>query len=550
MSYNRNINSDNLHYDKLYEDSNLRQFSGNRHTNNVNRRVMERDVIFNRDEDRQFGLLSDSNMGSNLVNSNSVDNSVNNSRLRSRSDIGEITGQQISVSEMEQGMPARSLMTNTDNRSKHMNSIEEQRQMYNPNLDFDLFDHQPQNNVEYFDPSSFNNNSNFSNINNPDNLLTKSERLTPTLRTIFNINNFSWDLLNSFNTILGGKKNLITSPYCVLMLLTTLYRGSSGETEDEFMNVLNLQDKKVAFSTIQNIHAEVCKSPSIKLSNSVYVPKRFPISKRFIEYVRRVANIDLINPNKPEQEAVKMNSTVIRSTNNSLNDVIEPNMINQNTCIMLVSTIYFYSSWRYPFNKSMTKADTFYSSNKRSVPMMHQVGENHKYFEDTTNQVIELDYSDNNLCMGIILPKRHTKIINITDEQYKHYLSKLVLTKINNLKVPRFTQKSKLKMDSLLKKIGMRELFINADLSEMTPTKDIIYVSDIIQQAVVTLIEEGFETGISNSSNSNNSVNRVMTYSRSRSDQDKEVDFIANHPFAFYIRHKTTNVVLFTGCYN
>jgi serpin B len=542
MSYNRNNKATRQDFDRLNEDSKLDQFSDN-HSSNVDRRVMERGGMFNTDSNNnRSDTFNESSMGSNSFSSNPGYNrgsSFNNPN----SSVGEITGQHISVSDLEQGMPARSFMDNSNRDPRErVEDVEQQRRTYNPNLDFDLFDHEPQTNVSYYDPSSFSNDSNFSNINNSDQLLTRDQRLTPVTKMVTTINSFSWEVLNNFNSILKGKKTLIMSPLSILQPLMILYRGSSGSTEQEFQKVLSFQDKNTSFAALQQINTDLKKSSSMLVSNTVYIPKRFPISKRFIEHVKHTGSIDLLNTNKPDQEAARINDRVRRETKNMIKSIIEPSMINQNTCMILLNTIYFFSRWKSPFNKNMTRQEEFFSSaNKRPVYMMHQKEESHRYFEDAGHQVIELDYSDREFCFGAILPRKSPPVLVTPHEQYEYYVSKLRPTQIDNLKLPRFSQQSKLKVDSLLKKMGMRDLFIDADLSEMTPTKDIVYVSDIIHQAVIILNEEGTEAS---------AATAMMLSKNSAGPTSRKVNFIANHPFTYYIRHKSTNSLVFVGSFN
>ena len=164
--------------------------------------------------------------------------------------------------------------------------------------------------------------------------------------------------------------------------------------------------------------------------------------------------------------------------------------------------------------------------------MMHQQHCMFKYYEDSMNQILEMDYSDVEYTFGIILP-RYGSEMSLTHEQYEYYISQLIPTHIHDLQMPKFKQQSRFKIDNLFKKMGFRDIFTNADFSDITPSNNILYVSDIIHQAVVIINEDGDSF---NKNKINNTSKRV-------------INVIANHPFIYYIRYIPTNTILIVGYY-
>lgn len=102
--------------------------------------------------------------------------------------------------------------------------------------------------------------------------------------------------------------------------------------------------------------------------------------------------------------------------------------------------------------------------------------------------------------------------------------------------LPRFKLEIKYELNSLLKSLGMTDVFhqSKADLSGISPAKG-LYVSKVIHKSYVDVNEEGTEAAAATGDNF------VMKRLPLRA------QFMANHPFLFFIRHTGTNTILFCG---
>ena len=210
-------------------------------------------------------------------------------------------------------------------------------------------------------------------------------------------------------------------------------------------------------------------------------------------------------------------------------------LISRNSSILLLTTTHFRSMWKIPFDKHRTlEKANFYDFNGKlkMVPMMRQNDHIFDYYEDNINQVIELDYEFDEFSMGIVLPKQRSKL-SLSHEIFEYYVSQLRPTHIRILYLPKFQQSSKFKIDNLFQKLGFNELFINGDFSEITPSNEHLYVSDIVHQSIVTIDE------------SYNGKN----VPRPNKTPTNAINFEANHPFIYYIRYKPTNTVVLSGYY-
>uniref|UniRef100_A0A8D2B006 Serpin family B member 11 n=1 Tax=Sciurus vulgaris TaxID=55149 RepID=A0A8D2B006_SCIVU len=102
--------------------------------------------------------------------------------------------------------------------------------------------------------------------------------------------------------------------------------------------------------------------------------------------------------------------------------------------------------------------------------------------------------------------------------------------------VPRFKLEIKYELNSLLKSLGMTDIFnqAKADLSGMSPDRR-LYLSKVIHKSYVDVNEEGTEAAAA--SGDSIAVKRLPIRDR----------FLANRPFLFFIRDICTKMILFGG---
>jgi serine protease inhibitor len=270
-------------------------------------------------------------------------------------------------------------------------------------------------------------------------------------------------------------------------------------------------------------------------SSLVLTPGSLPINQAFTQYVKNIGQILPFNLSRPTEEISRINSIIGKYTKSTIKNMIsnDTKLINDNTNIILLTTAYYRGKFKIPFSRNNIQQSPFKGLNGgRYVPMLRQRDSIHRYYEDATNKIIELDYTDGDFAMGIILPKVQSRL-HLSHEMYEYYVSQLAPTYIGNLAIPKFQQSSKFKIDNIFKSMGMIETFMNADFSEITPSNEVLYISDIIHQSVITVEE---------------SDSNVRTPRPTRASTNPK-DFIADHHFIYYIRYLPVNVVVLNGYY-
>lgn len=514
--YPRNINVMGDARNKI----NFDQFSHD-YVPGINRRMMEREAMFNHDT-----KITPVDM--NSMRNPTIPNHNPTSRLNSG--LGEITGQQFDPEQMSQGMPMRSYIRD-DSKTRYTDAHNSEP-IYNPQLDFDLFESKPNLNVNYFDPSNAPNSNNFfSGLNENTQLLPDNTNISAESRMSAVSNKFTFSFLHKFCQNLSQLKSIIISPFSMIQLFAILYRGSKGITENELRDFFNFYDKNETLDSLIKLNKSFPQT--LKRMNMIIIPNHIMLNQAFASHVIKLGNIIQIDASVPLTESQRLDSIIHSSTNGMINNIITPDMLNRGRDMLLVNTLYFYCKWKKTFNPKYTKQEPFFGLQRYPVHMMLEKDGTHRYYEDNQYQVIEKDYADDVFAFGIVLPKDKYDKPLVDDEYFQYVISQLKPQKINMFKMPKFRHQSKVKIDNLFKKYGLRNIFERPDFSEILPSTN-TYVSDIIHVAVIDVNETGIET------------TAMTTYNSTSS---HSINFIANHPFLYYIRFRPTNTIIFTGLF-
>lgn len=518
-------------FNKTYKINNIiimlknkENYDNDIHEFNIQRRMME----------RNFHLEEENKSNTNFIPFSRYDD-----RLK---DIGEITGDSLDSTSLEKGMPFRPKVFTSSDRyafDETENSITNNNN--NGHLDFNLYDAKSNIKVSYYDPFNYQTNSmSYSSVNNENKILNKMEHVSNEAVLSEIINVFSLDFMLKFSEHIKTKKSLILSPFSILQAFCLLYFGSKSTTEKELREYFSLPDKKTTFNSLFKINNLMANSNVFSKMNLLCVPNYMMINDAYLSYINRLGNIIKFDPKNINYETTRINGLISKSTNGMIRDIIQPTMLAKSV-LTLINTIYFYSKWKTQFNSSYTRQETFYGINKQIVNMMAQSNKTHRYFEDDINQVLEMDYEDGQFCMGFILPKSQYREAIVSNEQFNYYISQLEEKEIKIVKIPKFKHETSYRIDNLFKKYGMKQVFKDADISDIIPQINgfPIFISDIIHSAVIIVDESGTKA----------SAATVGIIAKNSISSKKTINFIANHQFLYYIRFKPYSTIIFMGQY-
>lgn len=487
-------------------------FDKDQHQYDIHRRIMER------------------NFGNNSKNDGYQYSNINN-----ENNLGEITGEFLIASEFDKGMPFRPKEHNNNKFYKE----QQDPQINNPLLDFNLYDSKPNINVSYFDPlNSYKNSIGYSSVEYDIKILPTIELKSSEKILSQSINNFTFNFTKNFTNSIQTKKSLILSPFNIIQSFCLLYIGSKNNTENGLKNYFSLPNKKITYDSLYKLNNEITQSNLFNRLNLICIPKHINLNNAYLSYINKLGSFISFDPNNSKFETDKINNLISNSTNGMINNIMNPDILNK-SMIKIICASYFHSVWQNPFSVANTKQMVFNGITKKTVMMMTQQSEIHRYFEDGKNQILEMDCSDGIFTMGFILPKSQYMDPIITHDQFEYYVQNLKDTYINILQIPKFKHNSNYKIDGLLKKFGLKNIFNSVDISDIAPmiNNNSICVSEVIHTCMIIVNESDTKQ----SSNKNNMGKNNMN--------NTKINFIANHQFLYYIRYKPINTILFMGQY-
>jgi serpin B len=122
----------------------------------------------------------------------------------------------------------------------------------------------------------------------------------------------------------------------------------------------------------------------------------------------------------------------------------------------------------------------------------------------------------------------------LTEEQLNELLSLSTKQRVR-LMLPKFEMNYSVELSTVLSEMGMPLAFDDGDFSGMTKQTD-IGISNVFHKTFIKVDEQGTEAAAA--------TGVVMT---TRSMPMPPIDFKADHPFVYLIRHQVTNETLFMG---
>merc|ERR1719420_1620793 len=351
--------------------------------------------------------------------------------------------------------------------------------------------------------------------------------------------------------------NIVISPTSIHLALSLLYHGSASHTKDELKNFLNYNG--VEESTIQNATRKLLKSygdkieevksrSTIENANTIFTDKHLNIKDSYKNDLAKYlfAEVKQVDYQEPVKSAQEINNWVQEKTRNLIKDLISPDLITDDSKLLLLNAIYFKANWMNNFDKLETVSRPFRVREgvNKNVDIMTQTNLfQYKYHYDFQSQIISLPYQDENFAMIVILPfeEGNEKVNEVITKvfEFEHNLN----TIINGMEetevdifLPKFKLSYKSELVNVLQKKGLTNLFQNGDFSRISDDEE-LEVSDIVHETKIEVNEVGSEAA---------GVTGILLGVRSGPSANVE-QMVVDRPFVFVIHDKQNNIPLFIG---
>ncbi|MFA5324871.1 MAG: serpin family protein [Bacteroidales bacterium] len=370
-----------------------------------------------------------------------------------------------------------------------------------------------------------------------DILLTKGEQEITT-----NINKFAFDFFRNIS-IDSKKPNIFISPLSASLALSMAAIGAEGETGSQMKTLLGFEncttpEMNSYYKKITEELLNLDPKNTITMANSIWIANGFDIKTNFTSnaqtyYGAYVANVDFNNQNTLN----RINDWCSNNTNNKIKKIFDE--LNPNLKLLLINALYFKGTWTQQFDKKNTYETSFntLSGESENVDMMY-IESNFKYTSNDFFQIAEFPYGNEAFSMVILLPKENisfkTAVNQFTYANWNMWMSSMDYTEIS-VHLPKFKLEYEIKLNDVLCSMGMPNAF-NPMLANFSGISDIkLYIDFVKQNTYINVNEEGTEAAA------------VTSTGMFVTSMPESKIFRADRPFIYFIKEKSTGIILFIG---
>jgi serpin B len=344
--------------------------------------------------------------------------------------------------------------------------------------------------------------------------------------------------------------NLFLSPFSIQVALAMCAVGAKGETRKVMADLIGApssvdeQNRQYA-ELLKSVNGEGERPYQLATANALWRQQGYHFKADFQEAIADFYDGALHEVNflaMPDEAVKTINTWVSDKTGGKIKDLIQRDLIDQDTRLILTNAIYFKGTWEAEFEKGNTvKEDWHGAGGVRKVPMMHQES-GYLYYEGDDFQALDLPYNGAQLSMLVVLPREKDGLTALENRLAAEGIYGQVTTRLRHeetvmLSLPRFKMETALTLKPVLCALGAELAFSGgADFSGIG--NEPLAISEVIHKAFVEVNEEGTEAAAA--------TGVAMALCAAVMPSQPKV-FQADHPFLFFIRDRSTNTVLFSG---
>nr|XP_056710069.1 leukocyte elastase inhibitor [Euleptes europaea] len=365
---------------------------------------------------------------------------------------------------------------------------------------------------------------------------------------------FALDLFQKFRDA-NPTGNIFYSPMSISTAIAMIFLGARENTATQLAKTFHFDGIEDLHSRFQTLNAKFNQSDAtyiLKVANRLYGEKTYNFLQNFLASTQKLYGAEL-SPvdfqNAAADARKEMNQWVEEQTEGKILDLLPEGSVNEMTRLVLVNAIYFKGSWAEQFQEEDTEQKPFRLSKKekKTVKMMYLKKKlPFRYIPECKCRVLELPYKGKQLSMIILLPddiednstglEQLEKQLTLATLQEWTQPGKMSSFNDVNIHFPKFNLEETYDLKSILCALGLVDVFDSgkANLSGMSGSRD-LHVSKIVHKSCIEVNEEGTEAAAA-------TAEMMVMCSL-----PMEEDFIADHPFLFYIRHNPTESILFFG---
>lgn len=363
-------------------------------------------------------------------------------------------------------------------------------------------------------------------------------------------NDFAFDLFRGINQTIQEKNGFLVSPLSTAYVMGMLWQGAQGRTAEQIAAVLGLdrgvstQSAGELFRKMMKELPEVDPSVTLKSANLVAANKMLSLSKSYSRDVENYYNAHVTSLDFNLTSSLNyLNEWCGKHTEGMIPTILD--RLDPANMLVLMNATYFKATWTEKFDKADTRNEAFTGDNSQlTLPMMHRKALM-LYADNDLFSMINLPYgSGDKWSMKVLLPQVGKSVDDImtsltedTWRQSQQQLSPAVV----DVKLPRFTTQTSLKLNDVLSRLGASAMFSpqEADFSLMCSNAP-LYVSLLLQKSALELSEEGTQMS---------AVTIAEIPAGAAGPVTEEREFHATRPFVYVVQEASSGAVLFVGVF-
>ena len=357
---------------------------------------------------------------------------------------------------------------------------------------------------------------------------------------------------------MGAKEgNLALSPYSVAVALAMTQNGARGQTLAEMTDVLGGVDParlnggfNALTSYVESLAGTKEKLDgekgeiALRAANQLFGEQTTTFEKPFLDTLAREygAGLQAVDfKGDYEGARVAINDWTAERTEDRIEDLIPPGVLNTLTRLVLVNALYLKAPWEQPFENEITEDRDFHlvDGSTVSVPTMTMQTRGGLLLGSGDGwQALQIPYAGRELAMTIVLPAEG-RLADVETAVVGAGLPAM-LESVRPAEVavslPRWTFRTDSPLKETLTALGMSAAFDDklADFSGMT-TEEQLFIAAVLHQAFIAVDEEGTEAA---------AATAVVAQAES---MPQYVPFTADRPFLFVIHDVEHGTPLFLG---
>lgn len=340
--------------------------------------------------------------------------------------------------------------------------------------------------------------------------------------------------------------NLALAPLSFSLAFALLLNGADEAARQEILHTLGYTGTELTAVNEQtrDLQSALDKtnqsnSEAFLLANSIWATLPQAFTSEFVETARRYYNSDVF-----AVAADEFSQKVAQWSREKTRGLVDMQLAPAD--FALLSAAYFKGRWEHPFDEAATQPHDFHPETlpARQVPMMVQKGE-YSYYDGNHFHVVALLFSFAQ--MYFLLPKPGLfSRPSIREIEQKVLRDGWIMTqpfawRPGLVKIPRFELRHGGEFIPVLRKLGLARVFGSFDsLRQAVTNPEGAKVVRVLQNSAISVDEQGAEAA---------SVLAVVMAAGSAPvwKPPKPFEFVADHPFCFWVVDNLTGSILFMG---